>query len=59
MAFLLETLTRGLETGELDEDLYENADETHFVFHMDNGRTIGLRRQGYVKYADVVTGNEG
>jgi hypothetical protein len=34
----------------------ENADETHFVVNMDNGRTQGMIGDGDVKYADVVSG---
>lgn len=33
----------GIDSGELDEDSVENADEAHFIFSMDNGRTIGFR----------------
>ena len=36
----------------------ENADETHFVFNMDNGRTLGLKGDCHVKYADVVSGGD-
>lgn len=41
-----------------EEDAMENADETHFVFNMDNGRTLGFRGTSTVKYADVVSGGE-
>ena len=37
----------------------EHADETHFIFNMDNGRNIGMRGPEHVKYADVVSGDEG
>lgn len=37
----------------------EKADETHFVFNMDNDRTVGLQGDVNVKYADVVSGDEG
>ena len=33
--------------------------ETHFVIRFDNGRTLGLRGDENVKYADVVPGGEG
>ena len=59
LAFHLGELKRGFESGELDEDLVENADETHFVFNMDNGRTVGMRGDEHVKYADVASGDEG
>ena len=43
VAFHLGELKKGFESGELDEDLVENADETHFLFNIDNGRTVGMR----------------
>lgn len=36
----------------------ESADETHFIFNMDNGRRIGFRGAVAVKYADIVWGEE-
>lgn len=59
IAYHLGQLKRGVESGELEEDYIENADETHFVFNMDNGRIIGFRRDENVKNADVVSGDEG
>lgn len=55
----LGTMKWAFETGALKEDLVSNADETHFVFNMDNGRSIGFRGDSAVKYADVVAGEEG
>lgn len=48
-------LTRGV----VDENDLENADETHFVINVDNGRTLGFCGSSDVKYADVVSGGEG
>ena len=59
MAYHLGTLKRGFEAGDLVENLVENSDETHFLPNMDNGRTIGLRGQESVKYAAVISGDEG
>lgn len=59
IAFHLGTMKRCFASGELNEDTIENADETHFVFNMDNGRTVGMRGDEHVKYADVVSGDEG
>ncbi len=39
--FHLGELKRGFESGQLNENQIENAGETHFVFNMDNGRTVG------------------
>jgi len=58
VAFHLGELKRGFESGILIEDKIENADETHFVFNMDNGKTLGLRGDTSVKYADVTSGGE-
>jgi hypothetical protein len=57
--FHLGMLHRGFASGELDENLIENMDETHFVINVDNGRTLGVRGDDDVKYADVVSGGEG
>ena len=52
-------LSRGFESGELIEDLIENVDETHFIINMNNGKTLGFRRDDIVKYVDVVSGGVG
>ena len=49
-------LQRGIESGLLNEENTENADETHFVFDMDNENTLGLVADKHVKFADVVSG---
>lgn len=36
-----------------------NADETHFVFNMDNSRTLVICGNEEVRYADVTSGGEG
>ena len=46
-------------TGSLKEEDIENADETHFVVNMDNGRTFGFTGDVEVRYADVTSGGEG
>lgn len=51
-------LKRGFECGFLDENDIEKADETHFVFNMDNGKTLGIREDYQVNYAEVVSGSE-
>jgi len=55
----LGTMKREYESGSLNEDLVSNADETHFVFNMDNGRSIEFRGDSTVKYSDIVAGDEG
>ncbi len=59
VSFHLGELKKGFEAGLLDENCVTNADETHFAFNVDNGRTVGFRGQEEVRYADVVFGNEG
>ena len=36
-------------SGNLQESDVENADETHFLINMDNGRTLGFRGDEAVK----------
>ncbi|KAL3702045.1 hypothetical protein R1sor_020067 [Riccia sorocarpa] len=55
-AYHMGVLCRGFQSGELDENLQENIDETHFIVNMDNGKTVGFRGDETVKYADVVSG---
>lgn len=59
VAYHLGTLRRLLSSGEVDENDLSNADETHFVVNLDNGRTLGFVGEDDVKYADVVSGGEG
>lgn len=59
VAFHLGALKRGFDSGALQNDMVENADETHSIFNMDNGRTLGFRGQDRINYADVVSGGEG
>lgn len=40
VAFHLGTLKRAFDPGLLNEDRVENADETHFIFNMDNGKKL-------------------
>ena len=49
VAFHLGELKRGFDSGSLNEDMIENADETHFIFNIDNGRTIGFRGDEEIK----------
>ena len=43
VALHLGQLKRGFYSGELTEEMIENAHESHFLFHMDNGGTISFR----------------
>ena len=47
-----------LTCGRVDEDDLGNADETHFIINVENGKTLGFVGSGEVKYADVVSGGE-
>lgn len=51
-------LKRGFESGELDQECIKNADETHFVFNMDDGRTLGFTKDQEVRYTDITSGTE-
>lgn len=59
VAIHLGTVSGLMGSGEMDENNVENADETHFVINVDNGRTLGFCGDTEVKYADVVSGGEG
>lgn len=52
-------MKKGFESGEYDENHMSNADETHFIINMDNGKTMGFCGDKEVKYADVTSGGEG
>lgn len=43
----------------MDENDIENADETHFIIKVDNGRTLGFFRDKEVNYVDILSGSEG
>jgi hypothetical protein len=59
IAYHLVVVAREFQSDALDENLFENADETHFVINMDNEKTLGFRGDNNVKYADVVSGGMG
>jgi DDE superfamily endonuclease len=59
IAYHLGQVKRDFDSGVLDENLVENADETHFVDNMDSKKTLALKGAENVKYADVVGGGEG
>lgn len=58
MAFYLGELKRWFEAKVYDENRIENAEEAHFVFNMENGKTFGFKGDPYVKYADVASGGD-
>ena len=58
VAFHLGQMKRGFESRLYDEDCIENADETHFVCNMHNGKTLGFKGEDVVSYADVVSGGQ-
>jgi hypothetical protein len=49
VAFHLGVLKNQFESRELDENLIENVDETHFIINYDNGKTLGLKGNEHVK----------
>ena len=52
-------LKHGFHSGDLDENDMSNADETHFMVNMDNGKTLGFSGDQSVRYADVTSAGEG
>ncbi len=51
-------MKRGFDISAYRADYIENADETHSIFNMDNGRTVYFRAQEEECYEDVVSGYE-
>ena len=41
-AYHLGVLHRGFQSGQFDENLLENVDETHFSINMGNSKTLGF-----------------
>src|SRR5579875_2085882 len=58
MAYHLDILQRGFQSGIFDENLIENMDEIHFTVNMDKGRILGFRGDTVVKYADVIASGD-
>ena len=59
VAFHLGSLKRDFDAGVLNEaDIYK-ADETHFCIDQHDHRTLSRRSDSDVKYADVVSGDDG
>lgn len=59
VAYHIGQLARDFRSGRLREEDVFNADETHCVIHLHTNRTLAIRGEGEVKYADVVSGDEG
>lgn len=49
---------RGFLSGNFDENLMENLDETHFAVNLDNEHTLGFRGDTTVKYANIILGRD-
>ena len=47
----LRMLSRELQAGTVDESDLENADETHFIINMGNGKTFGFVGGKAVKHS--------
>lgn len=45
MARHLGYMSRLFSSGDIDENDVENADETHFIISMDNGKVLRLHRR--------------
>ena len=58
MAYHLSCIKRMLAVDGVEENNIENADETHFMINMDDGKILGFCGEKEVKYADVVSGGE-
>lgn len=52
-------ICRAFRSDELYGGIVENAEETHFVMNMDNGRTLRFKGEEEVKRVKVVSGGVG
>ena len=59
VAFHLGLLKHQFDLEELEENLIEIADETHFIINCDNEKTLGFKGDEHFKYDDVVFGGIG
>lgn len=59
VAFHLGGLKRDFDSGTIVEGVVYNADETHFVVDLNDGRTLAMKGDKDVKFADVVSGDVG
>ena len=59
VAFHLGGLCRDFNSGVLHEEDVYNADETHFKIDTNDGRTLAMRGDEEVRFADVVSGDDG
>lgn len=49
VVFYLGKITIELQSGSLDDEEIENADETYSIINFDNGKTLGVREDADVK----------
>ena len=59
VAYHLGKVSREFQDGTLCEDCVFNADETHFVIDTHDGHTLAMKGDETVKFAQVVSGDEG
>ena len=55
VVFHLGVLKHWFKLRKLDENLIENANETHFIINYNNKKTLGFESGKHVKYVDVVS----
>lgn len=59
VSYHLGSLMRDFEAGVMDENFVYNADETHFVVDLNDGKTLAMKGDKDVSFADVVSGDVG
>ncbi|OWZ04393.1 hypothetical protein PHMEG_00023713 [Phytophthora megakarya] len=52
-------LKRLLDDGRSDSDAQYNMVKNHFVIDLDDGKSLGFRGTGHVKYCSVASGRRG
>lgn len=58
VAKFLGQIERRLRNKDIEENYICHEDETHFIFNLDNGRTLGFAGESKVKCADAISGSE-
>lgn len=59
VAYHLGKLSQDFRSGRIHEDDVSNADETQFQIDLNDGRTLEMRGDHNIRFADVVSGDQG
>lgn len=59
VAYLLGIMGRDFQSGTLQDEDVENADETNLFINVDSGKLLSFRGDQEMEYTDVTSGGEG